>query len=206
MPSIGTAMSYRGQIEPFFSTPRIRPYGAVVGVAEEQDNERTLRETVHIGVQYSDYLRSLEGVPAQPSDLRVRLDGGGARSPWRDNAPGADGYEVEYVWRYSPGRFRRQAVEGPHRGGSPARVHGTGDAHIDFVVRAIKGDERSLRSSEVLLVVPGDPVAAPSDVSRDGRALGLSRARCALDRQLGQRIGLRRAASPGRRSDSPAAG
>ena len=40
MPSIGTAMSYRGQIEPFFSTPRIRPYGAVVGVAEEQDNER----------------------------------------------------------------------------------------------------------------------------------------------------------------------
>ena len=165
MPSIGTAMSYRGQIEPFFSTPRIRPYGAVVGVAEEQDNERTLRETVHIGVQYSDYLRSLEGVPAQPSDLRVRLDGGAARLSWRDNAPGADGYEVEYVWWYSPGRpaWRLQAVEGRSGATLPLESTEPGARH-SFVVRATKGEVRSLRSSEVTLVVPGEPVEAPSDV------------------------------------------
>jgi hypothetical protein len=37
MPSIGTAMSYQGQVEPFFSTPRIRPHGAVVGIAPDAD-------------------------------------------------------------------------------------------------------------------------------------------------------------------------
>ena len=123
------------------------------------DNERTLRETVHIAVQYSDYLRSLG--PAPPSDLRVRFEGGGARLTWRDNAPDADGYEVEYV---GGGTFRRQMVK--DRTGAVLPLESTEPGtHYDFLVRAIKGDERSLRSNIVLLVVPGDPIAAPSDVS-----------------------------------------
>ena len=51
MPSLGTAMSYQGQVEPFFSTPRLRPWGAILGIADERDNERTLQETVHIAVR-----------------------------------------------------------------------------------------------------------------------------------------------------------
>ena len=159
VPILGTAMSVVGQVEPFFSTPRLRPWGAILGIADERDNERTLRETVHIAVQYSDYLRSLD--PAPPSDLRVRFEGGGARLTWRDNAPTADGYEVEYV---GDGILRRQMVK--DRTGAVLPLESTEPGtHYDFLVRAIKGDERSLRSNIVLLVVPGDPIAAPSDVS-----------------------------------------
>ena len=166
MPSLGTAMSYPGQTEPFFSTPRIRPYGAVVGVADEHDNERTLRETVHIGVQYSDYLRSLEGVPAPPSDFQVRFDGSVARLSWRDNAPDAGGYEVAYLWfPDTPGYFesRRQAVEG--RSGATLSLEYTEPGtSYSFLVAATKGEVRSLQS-RVDLLFPGEPVEPPSGVS-----------------------------------------
>ena len=167
MPSLGTAMSLQGQVEPFFSTPRLRPHGAILGIADERDNERMLQEFVHFGVRYSDFLRSLEGVPAQPTDLRVRFSGGAAHATWRDNAPDADGYEVFYEWNpYAPGRanIRRLIVEGRTGAVLPLEftVPGT---HYDFEVRAIKGDVRSLRSNAVVMVVPGDPIAAPSDVS-----------------------------------------
>ena len=165
MPSIGTVMSYPGQREPFFSTTRIRPWGAVVGIEHVRDNERLLRETVQIGVRYSDYLRSLEGIPAQPTDLRVRFDGVAARLSWRDNAPDADGYEVEHVWWYSPGRpdWRLQAVEGRSGATLPLESTEPGTSHA-FLVRATKGKVRSLRSSEVRFVVPGEPIEAPSGV------------------------------------------
>ena len=167
MPSLGTVMSYLGQTEPFFSTPRIRPYGAVVGVAGEQDNERTLRETVHIGVQYSDYLRSLEGVPAPPGDLQVRFDGSVARLSWRDNAPDADGYEAHYWWFPDDGRgtfeTRRQAVEGRSGATLPLEYTEPGTRYRFWVV-ATKGEVRSLRSSVVKLRFPGEPIEAPSNV------------------------------------------
>ena len=159
MPSLGTAMSYKGQVEPFFSTPRLRPWGAVLGIADERDNERLLQETVHMAVQYSDYLGSLD--PAPPSDLRVRFEGGAAHLTWRDNAPDADGYEVEYT---VTGMIMSQKVKG--RTGAVLPLESTEPGRrYDFRVRATKGDERSPRSNMVLLVVPGDPVAAPSDVS-----------------------------------------
>ncbi len=166
MPSLGTAMSYTGQIEPFFSTPRIRPWGAAVGSAE-QDNERRLRETVHIVARYSDYLMSLEGLPAPPSDLRVRLDDGAAHLSWRDNAPDADGYEVRYLWQ-EPGGPKwggghRIGVEG--RSGATVPLEFTKPGmRYDFMVRATKGEARSLRSSIVRLDIP-EPTEAPSGVS-----------------------------------------
>ena len=169
MPALGTAMSLHGQVEPFFSTPRLRPWGAILGIADERDNERMLREFVHFGVRYSDYLRSLDGVPAQPTDLRVRFEGGAAHATWLDNAPDADGYEVEYEWYERDGAaanrgYRLLIVEGRTGAVLPleSTVPGT---HYDFKVRAIEGDVRSLRSNAVVMVVPGEPIAAPSDVS-----------------------------------------
>ncbi len=158
MPSLGTAMSLRGQVEPFFSTPRIRPWGAVLGVADEQDNERLLRETVHMGVRYSDYLEPLEGLPAQPTDLRVRIDGGVARLTWRDNAPDADGYIVDYDGHQERVEGRRTEATIPLRGTNPDWQH-------RFFVQARKGGKRSVRSDEVGLYVPGERIEAPSDVS-----------------------------------------
>ncbi len=165
MPSLGTAMSYEGQVEPFFSTPRIRPFGAVVGVAGEQDNEGTLRETVHLGVRYSDYLMSVDGLPAAPGDLRVQFDDGAARLSWRDNAPDADGYEA--AWRVEEdvghwSSWELVALEGRTEATLPLELTGR---LYEFWVRATEGEALSLRSDIVPLVVPGEPLAAPSNVS-----------------------------------------
>lgn len=163
MPRLGTAMSYRGQIEPFFSTPRIRPWGAELGIVKEQDNERLLRETVHIGVRYSDYLESLEGLPAQPTNLRGRVKGASALLFWKDNAPGADGYVVTYIAVGETG-FRKVPVEG--RGGAtvPLVTEGSALRH-EFYVQARTGDALSLPSGTIMLVGHGERIEAPSDVS-----------------------------------------
>ena len=168
MPSIGTAtVTGAGQIEPFFSTPRIRPYGAVVGIADSQDNERTLQETVHMGARYSDYFRSLEGVPAQPSNLRVWLDGESARLAWQDNAPDADGYEVWFSgWNVDSGWSNPGTallVEGRAGATIPLEYTEPGTVYV-FDVQAIKGEERSLEAGWEWLAFP-DELEAPSDVS-----------------------------------------
>ena len=161
MPSLGTAMSNVGQVEPFFSTPRLRAHGAILGIADERDNERLLQETVHSVAQAGDYLR-LD--PAPPSDVRVRLEGGAARLTWRDNAPDADGYVVGWSESRGSRRFFDQKVEG--RTGAVVALKSTEPGTVyRFGVRATKGDVRSLRSNVVVLVAPGDPIAAPSDVS-----------------------------------------
>ncbi len=159
MPSIGTAVSNLGQIEPFFSTPRIRPWGAVVGFAGARDNERLLQETVHIGARYSDYLHSLEGVPAPPSDLRIRREGEFLRLSWKGNAPDADGYEVRCFGGHDP----TLRVEGRSEATIPLERPEPGTTYKCWVV-ATKGEERSLRSGYAFLSIPGEPVAAPSDV------------------------------------------
>ncbi len=168
MPNIGTAMSVtQAQIEPFFSTTRIRPYGAVVGIADSQDNERTLQETVHMGARYSDYFRSLEGVPAQPSDLRVWLDGESARLAWQDNAPDADGYEVWFSGRNEDSGWNNTGtallVEGRAGATIPLEYTEPGTVYV-FDVQAIKGEERSLEAGWVWLAIP-DELEAPSDIS-----------------------------------------
>ena len=165
MPSVGTAMSYQGQIEPFFSTPRIRPYGAVVGVAGEQDQERLLQETVHIGARYGDYLMSLEGLPAAPSGMRAWFDGASVRLAWRDNAPDADGYELVYrLLRNDQSSVESLlALEGRSEAILPANMIEPGRLY-EFWVRAVKGERRSLRSGIVVLAVPAEPIEAPSGV------------------------------------------
>lgn len=162
MPSFGTAMSYRGHVEPLFSTPRIRAHGAVLGIPEKQDNERLLHETVRIAVRYSDYLPSLEGVPARPTDLEVRFDDGVAHLSWRDNAFDADGYVVSY-WERTGAESGDVQAESRTGAAIPLRITEPG-SHFNFLVRATKGDVWSLRSDIVRLVIPGVPIAAPSDV------------------------------------------
>ena len=170
MPSIGTLMSTAGQREPFFSTPRIRPYGAVVGMTDKSDNERTLQETIHIGVRYSDYLTSLEGVPAPPSNFRVWFDGESARVAWQDNAPDADGYEVSYFGVKLDSDGKREwsrsdslLVEGRTEATVPLEYREPGTVYL-FEVRATKGEGRSPAPSTVSLLFPED-LEAPSDVS-----------------------------------------
>ncbi len=170
MPSLGTAMSYRGQVAPFFSTPRLRPWGAVVGIVDKRDNERVLRESVHIVARYSEDLRSLEGVPAPPSDPRVRYDRGAAHLSWRDNVPDADSYEVGHYRLLSGGAvsgwqwvFHR--AEGRTSGVVPLEERTAPGEKHEFIVTATSGGVRSLPSSIVRLYVPGEPVAAPSGVS-----------------------------------------
>ena len=176
VPNIGTAMAYGGQTQPFFSTTRFRSYGATVGVADAQDNERTLQETVHIGVRYSDYLPSLDGLPPRPRGLRVRYDGGSANLTWQDNGPGTDGYEVEYgrpVFGVRGGSGRGSwccdtvvlKLEGRTQASIPLQSTAAGTRY-HFQLRARRGDKVSLPSSTVRLIVPGEAaVAAPSDVS-----------------------------------------
>ena len=179
VPSIGTAtMTGVGQVEPFFSTPRLRPYGAVVGIAGSQDNERTLRETVHIGARYSRHLRSLEGVPAQPTDFRVWRDGDSAHLAWQDNAPGADGYNVWYAGRNPSSGWNNLGTTVPVEGRTGATIpleHTAPGTVYLFDVQATKGEDPSLWSLEagwVWLAIPDD-LEAPSDVSvaASGRVL-----------------------------------
>ena len=171
MPNIGTAVSNPGQIEPFFSTSRIRPWGATVGIPDERDNERLLRETVHIGVRYSDYLRSLEGLPAPPNNVRIWLEGDAARLSWQDNAPDADGYEVRCLDFVASEYIERRAAS--RSGATIPLVHLEPDAEYKCHVMATKGGVRSLRSSYVWLVILGEPPEAPSDVRVDPSGAGL---------------------------------
>ena len=168
MPGLGTAMSYGGQVEPFFSTPRLRPHGAILGIADERDNERLLQETVHFVAQAGDYLR-LD--PAPPSDVRVRLEGGAAHLTWRDNAPDADGYVVGRSESRGSTRFFDQKVEG--RTGAVVALKSTEPGTVyRFEVRATKGDVRSLHSNVVVLVAPGESIGAPSEVSATMSGIG----------------------------------
>ncbi len=169
MPSLGTAVSYEGQIEPFYSSSSVRPWGAVIGVPGGQDNERTLRETAPLKARSGESLPTLEGLPAQPTGLQARFEGEFARLTWRDNAPGADGYDVQHRWDGSAPGTRGSAywsVEG--RTGAvvrlPPEAMAPGYRH-EFYVLARKGDVESLQSTTVVLHLPGDPITAPSGVS-----------------------------------------
>ncbi len=167
IPNVGTIMSYTGQGEPYLSSVRVKPQGRVIGIANERENERALRESIHVGVRYGDFVSPVpEHAPAAPTDLRVQMaDDISVRLSWRDNAPDADGYEVTY-WRSdqtgdpSTRRFeeRRSAV-------LDLPVAGAGTRYF-FFVRAVTGESTySARSSTVTLAVPGAAPAPPSGLA-----------------------------------------
>ncbi len=168
MPSLGTAVSYEGQIEPFYSSSSVRPWGAVIGVPGGQDNERTLRETAPLKARSGESLPTLEGLPAQPTNLQARFEGEFARLTWRDNAPGADGYNVSHLQDWDGGSkwtiYRE--LDGRTEAVVPLAPEGMvpGVRH-EFYVRARKGDVKSLPSTTVVLTLPGAPIEAPSGVS-----------------------------------------
>ncbi len=170
MPSLGTAVSYEGQIEPFYSSSSVRPWGAVIGVPGGQDNASTLRETAPLVARAGDYWLSQEVLPAQPTGLQARFEGEFARLTWRDNAPGADGYEIDQWVDWDEGGIYLYLYDQPADGrtGSllalPPESMVAGARH-EFRVSARKGDVQSLPSTRVALTFPGDPIAAPSDVS-----------------------------------------
>ena len=168
IPGVGTAMSYRGQIEPYFSSVRIRPRRRTIGIAGEQENERALRATKNLGVRYSDALEPPEeGAPVAPSGVRVETTGAStARVSWVDNSDDEDGFEV---W--------------VQREGQPlavATLAGVDDESVEvedlepgyhfFWVYSYIGSIRSWRSRYADAVVPGAEPAAPTDL--DVTAIG----------------------------------
>lgn len=167
IPNVGTIMSYTGQGEPYLSSVRVKPQGRAIGIANERENERALRDSIHLGVRYGDFVSPLpEHAPAAPTDLLVQMaDDVSVWLSWRDNAPDADGYEVTY-WRSdqtgdpSTRRFeeRRSAV-------LDLPVAGAGTRYF-FFVRAVRGESTySARSSTVTLAVPGAEPAPPSGLA-----------------------------------------
>lgn len=162
LPHLGTSMSYGGQIEPYFSSVRIRPWGRDMGVAGERDNERAVKETLGLASQYSEGLfRPVPGAPSAPSGLGVELTSHTSlRVTWVDNSANEDRFVVTAV---SSG-FRREVV-------APA-----GSEKVDledlkaglpyFVsVTAYDGEKKSLRSGIVPIVLPGSEPPAATGVS-----------------------------------------
>ncbi|MXV99911.1 MAG: hypothetical protein F4X59_13180 [Holophagales bacterium] len=162
IPNVGTIMSYRGQTEPYFSSVRIRPKRRTIGIGGEQENERALRRTSRIGVQYSDALTvPPEGAPEAPSNLRVQVTGAGTvRASWVDNSDDEAGFEV-YVQRQGQPFSERTLVEADEES---VEVDGLESGYHFFWAYSYIGSNRSLRTSYVDVVVPGAEPAAPGDL------------------------------------------
>ncbi len=161
LPNLGTIMSYPGQETPYFSSVRFRPEGRIIGSSEQAENDRVLRESIQVGVRYSDSLIDLDGLPAQPTNVEVaRIDDLRVRVRWQDNAPEADGYEVTWEgWLTGVAGERVLAEER-----TEAVVELAEPGGYAFWVEAYAGELRSLRSSVVSLTAPGWEPAAPSSV------------------------------------------
>ncbi len=164
IPNVGTIMSYTGQGEPYLSSVRVKPQGRVIGIANERENERALRESIHIGVRYGDSVDPLpEDGPAAPTNLLVRMTGDlSVRLLWQDNAPDADGYEVTYWQSGQSGDPPTRRFEERRSATLDLPVADPGSRYF-FFVRAVKGENTySARSSTVTLAVPGAAPAPPS--------------------------------------------
>ena len=163
LPNVGTAMSYRGQTEPYFSSVRIRPRRRTIGIAGEQENERALRSTKNLGVRYSEAVEPPEeGAPAPPTNVRVEATGAStARVSWVDNSYDESGFEV-YVQRLGEPLAVRTLVAADEES---VEVDDLQPGYNFFWVYSYIGAIRSWRSSYVDVVVPGAEPAAPSDLS-----------------------------------------
>ncbi len=106
-PNVKSVMSYNsGRQEPYFSNVRVRPEGWEIGIAGERENERALQQTIHLAVQFSDYLPVPGDPPPQPpptggdrpeapGNLRVIATGSSSvRATWTDRSNNEDGFQV----------------------------------------------------------------------------------------------------------------
>lgn len=161
IPNVGTIMSYTGQGEPYLSSVRIKPQGRVIGIAGERENDRALQETIHIGVEYGDFVPRLPaGAPAAPTGLRVTMESEtSVRLSWQDEATDEDGYEVTF-WRLGQEPVTR-ALDGRATAVVDLPVANAGTRYF-FRVEAYRGETRSASSSTVTLVTPGAEPAPPS--------------------------------------------
>ena len=167
IPNVGTIMSYTGQGEPYLSSVRVKPQGRVIGIANERENERALRESIHLGVRYGDSVSPLPAdAPAAPTNLVVRMAGDASvRLLWQDNAPDADGYEVTYWRSDQTGDPSTRRFEEQRSATLDLPVAGAGTRYF-FFVRAVRGaNAYSARSSTVTLAVPGAEPAPPSGLA-----------------------------------------
>ena len=103
-PDIATIMSYgtnNSVREPWFSTVRVTPSNWNLGIADQRENERALKQTVASAARMSEYLP-----PAPPSGLggTAALSGSSVNVSltWTDNSSGETSFEVRYgVWPVS---------------------------------------------------------------------------------------------------------
>lgn len=158
LPQLGTAMSYGGQIEPYFSTLRIRPWGREMGIAGERENERALRETLGLASGFSDALfRPAPGAPAQPGGLSVEVTSDTSlRATWVDNSDNEDRFVVSVgdFWSWTEGWVVPADSEA-------LDLVGLDSGFPYFVwVTARRGDDVSLRSTVVPVVLPGAELPA----------------------------------------------
>ncbi len=162
IPNVGTAMSYRGEVEPYFSSARIRPRRRTIGIAGERENERVLRRTMRLGVEYSDaLLKPPEGAPAAPSNVRVEVTGAtSARVSWVDNSDDEEGFRVWVQALGDPLAFGR-LVDADQES---FEVEDLEPGFNFFWVTSHIGNSRSRRTSFVDAVVPGAEPAAPTDL------------------------------------------
>ncbi len=149
IPNIDTIMSYgSGGVEPYFSTVRISPRGWTLGIAGERENERAMQQTIHLAVQYSDFIGSAPPpdpeppppppppgeIPTAPANLTVTPTGAtSVRLTWSDESDNENGFEVQL----RPAGGRWQAATRLPANTTSADVTGLdAGGRYDFRVRA----------------------------------------------------------------------
>ena len=162
IPNVGTVMSYRGQVEPYFSSVRIRPGRRTIGIAGERENERVLRRTMRLGASYSDALQTPpEAAPAALTNVRVEVIGAAsARVSWVDNSDDEEGFQV-WVQRLDEPFAVGRSVGADQES---FEVDDLEPGFHFFWVTSHIGSARSWRTSFVDAVLPGAEPAAPSDL------------------------------------------
>ncbi len=108
-PTVETIMSYRSysprQWVPFFSSVRIKPNGWTIGKEGERENERSLYDSIPIGLRYNDSIRdpaelaefpSYAPPPDAPTGLKAApTSSTGARLEWVDRSDDELGFRIQ---------------------------------------------------------------------------------------------------------------
>ena len=152
-----TIMSYGGQREiPYFSNPDVLRDGEPMGIPDERDNARTLRDSVHIGAAFSDARGGGGGgggnPPAAPTDLTLLLvDADTVELSWSDNSSD----ETAFVVEMRPAGGVWEAVASAPSDMTAASVSDLPAATtLDLRVRSERGRTRSQPSNVVTTTTP----------------------------------------------------